>query len=307
MTPLRERARGHWMTILPTLGIDSRFLTRRNGPCPMCGGKDRWRFTDIGGSGTWWCNHCGSGGGIDLAMQFTGLRFKELAQTIERIIGDAPAAPVVRVERTPREGRAGLNELWLSGRDIQPGDPVDRWLNARGVGGDNYPRCLRYAARVWHVGPPVSYHPAMLAMVTDATGRPATIHKTYITAHGAKAPVDKVRMFCPGPVPPGSAVRLADPAMGFLGVAEGIETALAAAKLFGAPTWSALNAGGLERFEPPDGIQRLVVFGDNDTNGTGQRAAYALAARMSGRIAVEVRIPDAPGTDWNDADGKAAS
>jgi len=54
----------------------------------------------------------------------------------------------------------------------------------------------------------------MLAMVADASGKPATIHKTYITSDGTKAAVQKVRMFCAGAVPSGGAVRLA-PARGF--------------------------------------------------------------------------------------------
>lgn len=153
--------------------------------------------------------------------------------------------------------------------------------------------------RVRHSGPPVSYHPAMLAMVSDVTGKPATIHKTYITTVGSKAAVEKVRMFCPGSRPAGGAVRLAEVAP-VLGIAEGIETALAAARLHSVPTWSALDAGGVERFEPPAEVKCLVVFGDNDINGAGQRAAYALAARLSGRLEIEVKIPEKPDTDWND-------
>ena len=140
----------------------------------------------------------------------------------------------------------------------------------------------------------------MLAMVTDATGKPATIHKTYITTAGTKALVEKVRMFCPGSVPAGSAVRLTPPEP-VLGVAEGIETAFAVMKLFGIPTWAALNAGGVEKFEPPVDTQRLIIFGDNDQNGVGQRAAYSAVGRMAGRIQVEVKIPEKSGTDWNDA------
>ena len=146
----------------------------------------------------------------------------------------------------------------------------------------------------------------MLAMVTDSTGKPAQIHRTYITTAGTKAPVDKVRMFCAGSVPPGGAVRLAYPD-DVLGIAEGIETALAAMKMFGIPTWAALSDSGVEKFEPPAETQRLVIFGDNDSQvdgpGTafaGQRAAYALAARLSGQLEIEVRIPEKPGTDWND-------
>lgn len=297
-TPLHKRAQGYWQTILPALGIETRFLRKKNGPCPMCGGTDRWRFTDLNGKGTWWCNHCSGGNGLALAMKYTGLPFKEVAQQIERIIGESPA-PAPRSQHTDQQNRAALNQLWHGSRTIRPDDPVDRWFEARGVALQNYPRCLRLGMHVRNSGPPVSFHPAMLAMVTDITGKPATIHKTYITTTGNKAPVDKVRMFCPGSRPIGGAVRLTEVAS-VLGVAEGIETAIAAGKLFGIPTWAALDAGGVERFEPPAEVERLIVFGDNDTNGTGQRAAYALAARLSGRLMIEVRIPEKPDTDWND-------
>jgi putative DNA primase/helicase len=200
--PLQERARGRWHGILPAVGIGEKFLKRKNGPCPMCGGKDRWRFTDIEGKGTWWCNNCNGGNGVALVMKFTGLPFIEAAQRIERLLGGAPEKQI-RTEQTDASKRAALNALWQSGRQIQSDDPVDRWLQARGVGMQNYPRCLRAGMRIRHSGPPVSWHPAMLAMVTDASGKPATIHKTYITADGRKAPVEKVRMFCAGSVPSG--------------------------------------------------------------------------------------------------------
>jgi len=298
MMGLSTKARGRWHQIMPELGIDARFLKKKNGPCPMCGGKDRWRFSDLGGNGTWWYNRCGGGGGVALAMQFTGLPFKEVARRIEHIIGDAPVARP-RTERSEESIRAALNVLWRSGGPIQAYDPVDRWLHARGVGMQNYPSCLRTSMRLRHSGPPVTWHPAMLAMVTDASGQPATIHKTYITNDGRKAPVDKARMFCAGSVPAGGSVRLAMPGP-VMGVAEGIETSLAAMKSFGVPTWAALSDWGVEKFEPPEDAEYLTIFGDNDSHGAGQRAAYALASRLSGRIRVDVRIPEAPDTDWND-------
>jgi putative DNA primase/helicase len=296
--PLNERTRGHWQTILPALGIDRRFLKKQNGPCPMCGGKDRWRFTDLAGKGTWWCNNCRGGNGVALALKFTGQPFQQVAEQIERIIGASPSAPI-RAERSEEDQRAALNKLWSGGRPVCADDSVDRWLQARGLGMQNYPKCLRTGMRVRHSGPPVTWHPAMLAMVTDASGKPATIHKTYITTDGKKAPVDKPRMFCAGSLPSSWAVRLAAPGP-VMGVAEGIETALAAAKLFGVPTWSALNADGVEKFEPPIETQRLIIFGDNDANGRGQRAAYTLAARLSGKVEVEIRMPEQSDTDWND-------
>jgi putative DNA primase/helicase len=297
MTPLQERARGRWHGILPAIGINEKFLKRKNGPCPLCGGKDRWRFTDIDGKGTWYCNNCRGGSGVDLVMKFAGLPFREAALQIERLIGEAPANPP-RPERSEQQKRDALNALWKSGSPVRSDDPIDRWLHSRGVGMQNYPKCLRTGMRIRHSGPPVSWHPAILAMVSDASGKPVQIHRTYLTADGTKAAVDKVRMLCPGSLPASWAVRLA-PAEPVMGVAEGIETALAAMKLFGIPTWSALNADGVEKFDPPVDTKRLIIFGDNDENGRGQRAAYTLAARISGQVEVEIRIPEKSDTDWN--------
>ncbi|WP_407194387.1 toprim domain-containing protein [Bradyrhizobium sp. STM 3566] len=301
LTPLSERARGRWTSILPALGIHKSYLNGKNGPCPLCpdGGRDRWRFDNKRGDGTFICSQCGAGQGITLALRFTGQPFKELAPRIERILGEAPHLEQIVVPRSDADNRASLNRLWQASRPVQPSDPVDLWITGRGIHVATYPRTLRAAPRVRYSGPPVSWHPAMLAMVTDASGRPATIHKTYISADGRKAAIEKVRMFCPGTFPAGGAVRLTA-SSDELGIAEGIETAFAAMQMFGVPTWAALNAGGVEKFEPPPEVRRLVIYGDNDRNGTGQRAAYSLASRLAGRLAVDVRIPARTGDDWND-------
>jgi putative DNA primase/helicase len=59
-----ERARNRWREILPRLGVDTQFLTNRHGPCPLCGGKDRFRFDDRDGSGSYICGQCGAGVGV---------------------------------------------------------------------------------------------------------------------------------------------------------------------------------------------------------------------------------------------------
>jgi putative DNA primase/helicase len=205
----------------------------------------------------------------------------------------------VKPERSEAEQRAYMNQLWQAGRPVRSDDPVGRWLQRRGIRLSAYPICLRSHPGLRHSGPPVTTNPGMLAMVSAPTGKPAMLHRTFLTPDGKKAPVDKVRMFCAGKVPTGSAVRLA-PSAPFMGVAEGVETSLAAAQMFGVPTWAALCDRGVEKFEPPTAVEHLIIFGDNDANGAGQRAAYALAARLSSRTRIEVRIPDQPDTDWND-------
>jgi putative DNA primase/helicase len=292
-TPIRERTRGRWLSILPVLGISSEFLTGKNGPCPMCGGKDRWRFLNTNGDGTWICNNCGSDAGTGLVMKFLGLPFREAALRIEEVLSEVQ--PVLARPTGPSRMRSAPDSIWNCAGPVRRGDPVDLWLRSRGVGLDLYPRTLR-TTRLYNSG---GWHPAMVALVEGPDGR-TTIHRTFLTRDGRKASVPKPRMLAPGPFPHGGAVRLM-PAGSILGVAEGIESGLAAAVRFRVPTWSAICAGMLERFEPPFGIEKLIIFGDNDPNGVGQRAAYTLAARLAGRqLVVAVRIPDAF-KDWNDA------
>ena len=98
----------------------------------------------------------------------------------------------------------------------------------------------------------------------------------------------------------GGTVRLCE-ADEDLGLAEGVETALAALELFGVPTWAALSAHGIEAFEPPGGVRRLHVFADNDPNFVGPAAAYNVARRLSrAGVKVEVHVPPRVGSDWLD-------
>ena len=136
----------------------------------------------------------------------------------------------------------------------------------------------------------------MLAPITR-DGRFLTFHVTYLE-DGHKAPVDPCRKMLPGPGLKGAAVELW-PHNEVLGIAEGIETAIAAHMLFKVPVWAALNTSLLKSFTPPDQVKRLVIFGDNDTNHAGQAAAYALAHRLHDRVEIEIKFPDSPG-DFND-------
>lgn len=297
-TPLAERARGHWAGLLSELGVDRRYLTAKQGPCPICGGKTRFRFDDKEGRGTWICNHCGAGDGADLAMRVTGMSFRDLAERLDPIIADAPPAQV-KAGRTLEDCRDSLNRLWRSASPVRFGDPVARYLRNR-VGLTSVPTCLRTVDRLRYQDDEPSFHPAMVAMVTNPDGYPTTLHRTYLSHDGRKANVASPRRLMPGTIAPGSAVRLFD-AGSTLGIAEGIETALAAASLFGLPVWAAVNASQLAKWLPPVEATEIIVFGDADAAFVGQAAAYALAHRLARRDrTVTVKLPDRVGTDWND-------
>jgi putative DNA primase/helicase len=296
--PLKDRAQGRWSGILPALGIGHSFLTGKHGPCPLCGGKDRWRWDNREGRGTWICSKCGAGDGIALVMQKNGWEFREAAKQIEAVIGSAPVDPPKR-ERSDRDRLYGMNKLWQSSKAVEINDPVGRHLYRR-VGPVSFPSCLRTAYNVRYQSDCPSFHPAMIAMVTGPDGTPSTLHRTYLTDDGRKAAVREPRLWMPGIIATGAAIRLT-PAGDVLGIAEGIETALSAWALFGVPCWAAGNAGMLAEWQPPPEATRIIIFGDNDPNYTGQAAAYALARRLgSDERVVEVQIPAEVGADWND-------
>ncbi|WP_420488916.1 primase-helicase zinc-binding domain-containing protein [Phytobacter diazotrophicus] len=51
VSAVSDRARNNWPKIFEQLGI---FIppNHRHGPCPCCGGKDRFRMDDLEGRGT---------------------------------------------------------------------------------------------------------------------------------------------------------------------------------------------------------------------------------------------------------------
>ena len=141
----------------------------------------------------------------------------------------------------------------------------------------------------------------MAAKVTDSDGHGVSVHKTYIMPDGQPASVSPRKMLTSGSIPPGSAIRLTEPAES-MGIAEGIETAMSASILTGVKTWSAISASMLKQFQPPKICTFLTIFADNDVNFTGQSASYELARRLkmtNPEMRIEVRVPPQVG-DWND-------
>jgi putative DNA primase/helicase len=293
--PLTERARGRWHGILTELGVSPKLLENRHGPCPLCGGNDRFRFDDKGGRGTWICNNCGAGDGPELVKRLAHVDFKEAANLVEKFIGRIPKRPPPKP--IPAATRDELNRIWKRSQPIAPGSPAGKYLFARcGIG--HFPIHLREVS---------NGTPEMIAMVSDNAGNLVTLHRTFLTLEGDKANGfgRSSRKLMPGPLPDGVAIRLyTDPhpyetELKTLGVAEGIETAISVTQMFHVPCWSLINSVMMAKWNPPDGVEKVIIYGDNDKSFTGQAAAYKLANRLSDKLSVKVKIPDQVG-DWND-------
>jgi putative DNA primase/helicase len=296
---IQDRACGKWASILPAIGIPKAYLANKHGPCPICGGKDRFRFDDKGGSGSFYCNACGAGSGVDLVMRVRKVEFAEARRLIEEQL---PSAVVAKPKAQRGIDPAVFVDMWRAARPLNGIDPPSKYLMSRGLSFDTFPSQLRFMPRMTyhHEDKRRSEHPAMLALFVAPDAASATVHITYLDDYGRKADVPKSRKLAPGPIPPGGAVRLASSAES-MGIAEGIETALSAARLFGMPVWAALSANGLMKWQPPKTVRHVTVFGDTDDSFTGQHKAYALACRLRTEgFAVDVALPEQMGTDWND-------
>jgi len=280
-----EWAHGKWPEIVSAL-VGDEYADGKHHPCPRGDGTDCFRFSDVNGRGNYFCRCSdGSQDGFDLIQCCRNTDFKGAIELVEQVIGPRPKDRIEKPRRSYAE--ALLSEAVKS--------PRSRYLESRGL--VMPPGLMFHPAVDYRVdGERIKSYPAMLAPVTR-DGRFLTMHVTYLH-DGDKAPVDPCRKLLPGPGLKGASVELY-PAQQTLGIAEGIETAIAASMLFDVPVWTALNTSLLKSFTPPDQVKRLIIFGDNDRNYAGQAAAYGLAHRLHGRVDIEVRFPDQPG-DWND-------
>ena len=296
-TPIKEAARGHWEYLLPKLGVPATALNRRHGPCPMCGGTDRYRWDDQNSTGGYICSACGAGDGFMLAGAVTGKPFATLADEVRGLLRDAPP-PRIGGSRVTSPDRHALIRVWRGSTAPEAGSPTSTYLSTRL--GRFWPSTeIRHHPSLHHPETDRAY-PAMVARITAPDGTGASLHQTYLDPAGRKADVDPCRRLAAGRIPDGSAVRLW-PARNVMGVAEGIETAMSAAIIYKMPVWACLSAAMLAKWEAPAEAEEIAIFSDNDRSYTGQAAAYRLAQRIvaAGKRAT-VFVPDAPGTDYND-------
>ena len=159
-------------------------------------------------------------------------------------------------------------------------------------------RDLRYNPRTpLGRGRAVVFRPALIAAVREGH-RLVAIHRTFLDpVAGFKASdLTEPRMMLGRPGR--GAVQLAA-ATTVLGLAEGIETALAAMRLHRIPVWATLGAERAAHVLLPSRLERLVLLFDRDAAGWKANRQIRLAHQHSG-LEVFSPWPPVPHNDWAD-------
>jgi Toprim domain/CHC2 zinc finger len=315
---LVDKARG--ASIMATiLSLDLRL--KKNGPhelagpCPRCGGVDRFNVNTT--KGAWFCRGCDAkgGDGISLLMHVRGIAFREAVDDLtgESAVDGRQAPAPIEAKAKPDDDDAReafirrMVEKAVRGLVPIAGTPGEAYLrDARKI---NVPAIADVLSSTFAIGwYPESFFKeenhrldgrrlgCIVAVMTDpVTGEPTGgISRTYL--HEGKK-VGKAKGLGPAGI-----VRLTpdEDVTNGLHLAEGLETALAAMSKDLRPMWSTGSTSIMAKLPVVGGIEFLTIIADRDENGAGEKAAHEAGQRWreAGR-GVRVWTPPTFG-DFND-------
>lgn len=143
---IREQVRGRWRWILAVLSITVPDGPMKHGPCPACGGEDRFRFDDKDGRGTWFCNQCvpQAGDGFSLVQNVRQRDFPGAKDLVARTInhnsefvarpqqGPVTHGRSLNGSTCPPEGELGTNLFVYRNDNGEPIIYVQRVDNSNG-------------------------------------------------------------------------------------------------------------------------------------------------------------------------------
>lgn len=290
--------------------------------CPIHGGSDGFRlFEDFVKTGGGVCNTCGPRpSGFSMLAWVRGYEIKDAVREIARWLDGEAATPTLATRKpvviAPKvidtaKNYKRIRETWIATTPLA-GTAAERYLTKRGIWKENMPRTLRAheGLSYYHLKEKKYYgrFPCLVAPIRDKDDNVVSLHRIFLTDEGAKAPVpDAKKMMSPCGELRGAAIKLFPATGDVLGVAEGIETALAVHAISRMPVWSCVSATLMELVDIPEHVKKVVIWADLDNSKRGLEAAEKLAQRLEeqGKV-VEIYLPQGPipegekGVDWLD-------
>jgi phage/plasmid primase-like uncharacterized protein len=249
-------------------GIKLRGTVERTGPCPVCGGTDRFSINIR--KRLWNCRGCRKGGdAIALVMHLDGVEFGE--------------AVSILAGETPNTG----------------GTPAEIYLRMRGYTMP-VPSTVRFLpplkrghspALIVPYGLPREPEPGLLQIDVHAV---SAVHLVKLKADGTgKADVDKPKITIASPAGMPAVLAALNDLLG-LAITEGVEDALSVHQATGLGAWATGGAGFMPKIAAavPDYTDAITVYAHADE--AGQLGARELAAALSSRR-FEVRLE---GMQW---------
>ena len=313
-----QHSTGQWNYILPALGVSTEALTNKHKPCPACGGKDRFRYDDKQGRGTFVCGQLDglSGDGFALVQHIYGCDFKEAARLVAGVLGMVEGEPLPERKTPPQQPAQpqkdrieALQALWAIAEQNRGHDCIKTYLHGRGldvaaieliVSTLGFVAALDYWVQddkgKWLV---LGQYPAIVAKFESVGGELMGLHRTYLNTDctgklsindpftGRLLDAKKMMARYQGSNT-GTAIQLC-PAAESLAVCEGIENGAAIHQESGLPVWACGSAGGMAAMVLPSTVKQLFVFADTDANEAGIKAARRLESRAIAQ-GIEVRI-----------------
>ncbi|MFL9691747.1 DUF927 domain-containing protein [Aeromonas veronii] len=300
VTDVASAANGRWPELLAMVGIDTP-SRGKHGPCPACGGGDRFRLDDKAGRGTWICNQCGAGDGLDLVVKAMGKTVKEAAILIAPLVGlstggldpvereyfhqhQQAKAELERKQKQQKRQRAARRAADIIRDSEQSQSP---YLERKGLGSRQCTvnrTLIREGGENFQSG-------SLVIPLTNETNELVNVqlighdgNKRYLTG-GQKVGACHYIEGCE-----------------LVAVVESYATGLSVHLATGATVYCAMDCGNLlaaaeiARRQHPEG--QLLICGDNDeaTKGNPGKAKAEQAAMAVGGL---VALPPAAG-DWND-------
>lgn len=314
---IERHASGKWEMIARELAPSLSVALERIGkhvPCPSPGHEspDGFRlFKDFSETGGGICSTCGSfNNGFSLLMWINGWDFRSTLEAVAEILGIEGGRSHQPRERNAKVGgirkaatgtktvdpewlRNLLNKTWQDSipLDSPKAVPALKYLRNRGLNVTAKQlgsiKSLRYHDNLYYKDKEtgkVSYHPAIVAAIQDSAGKAVTLHRTYLTHDGKKAPVASPKTIMPYPEDDGrhirgSAIRLG-PVTDVVFVCEGIEKAFAIYERTGIYPLVTISATLFPNVDVPKSVRAVIAWGDKDVSGAGQRACKSLVDRL---------------------------